>query len=128
MFNQDEGKIECGVGNMEICFWQGKRLFLILFLTSGFAVFICLWLLYCQMQTTRLMMFLVENKSKVQCSHQFVPILRILYCEFEQPLVLQTKYRITRYIFIRVLVPIKDPCNWSDSGVWNHSGGGRGQS
>ena len=24
MFNQDEGKIECAVGNREICFWQGK--------------------------------------------------------------------------------------------------------
>ena len=25
MFNQDEGKIECAVGNREICFWQGKK-------------------------------------------------------------------------------------------------------
>ena len=45
MFNQDEGKIECAVGNREICVWQGKKaeFVLILFLTSGFAVFICLW-------------------------------------------------------------------------------------
>ena len=47
MFNQDERKIECAVGNREICFWQGKKaeIVLILFLTSGFAVFFCLWLL-----------------------------------------------------------------------------------
>ena len=47
MFNQDEGKIECAVGNREICVWQGKKaeIVLILFLTSGFAAFICLWLL-----------------------------------------------------------------------------------
>jgi len=47
MFNQDEGKIECAVGNGEICVWQGKKveIVLILFLTSGFAAFICLWLL-----------------------------------------------------------------------------------
>ena len=46
MFKQDEGKIECAVGNREISFWQGKKaeIVLILFLTSGFAVFICLWL------------------------------------------------------------------------------------
>ena len=25
MFNQDEGKIECAVGNREICVWQGKK-------------------------------------------------------------------------------------------------------
>ena len=39
MLNQDEGKIECTVGNREICFWQGKKagIVLILFLTSGFA-------------------------------------------------------------------------------------------
>ena len=47
MFNQDEGKIECAVGNREICVWQSKKaeIVLILFLTSGFAAFICLWLL-----------------------------------------------------------------------------------
>ena len=46
MFNQDEEKIECAVGNWEICFWQGKKaeMGLILFLTSGFAIFIYLWL------------------------------------------------------------------------------------
>ena len=45
MFNQDEGKIECAVGNREICVWQGKKaeIVLILFLTSGFVAFICLW-------------------------------------------------------------------------------------
>ena len=47
MFNQDEGKIECAVGNREICVWQSKKaeIVLILFPTSGFAAFICLWLL-----------------------------------------------------------------------------------
>ena len=47
MFNQDEGKIECVVGNREMGFWQGKKAenVLISFLTSGFAVFICFWLL-----------------------------------------------------------------------------------
>ena len=40
MFNQDEGEIECVIGNREICFWQGKKAEL-----SGFTVFICLWLL-----------------------------------------------------------------------------------
>ena len=25
MFNQDEGKIECAVGNREICFWRSKK-------------------------------------------------------------------------------------------------------
>ena len=47
MFNQDEGKIECEVGNRMICVWQSKKaeIVLILFLTSGFAAFICLWLL-----------------------------------------------------------------------------------
>ena len=25
MFSQDEGKIECAVGNMEICFWQARE-------------------------------------------------------------------------------------------------------
>ena len=45
MINQDEGKIECAVGNREILFWQSKKaaIILILFLTSGFAVFVCLW-------------------------------------------------------------------------------------
>ena len=43
MFNQDEGKIEFAVGNREMGYWQGKKakIVLILFLTSGFAVFIC---------------------------------------------------------------------------------------
>ena len=51
MFNQDEGKIECAVGNREICVWQSKKaeIVLILFLTSGFAVSGS-W--YCQIQTT----------------------------------------------------------------------------
>ena len=44
MFNQDEGKIECAVGNREMGFWQYK-IVLISFLTSWFAAFICLWLL-----------------------------------------------------------------------------------
>ena len=44
MFNQDEGKIKCAVGNREMGFWLGKKAenVLISFLTSGFAVFICL--------------------------------------------------------------------------------------
>ena len=47
MFNQDEGKIEFVVGNREMGYWQGKKakIVLILFLTSGFTAFICLWLL-----------------------------------------------------------------------------------
>ena len=47
MFNQDEGKIECAVRNREIRFWEGKKaeIVLILFLSSGFAVLICLWFL-----------------------------------------------------------------------------------
>ena len=47
MFHQDEGKIEFAVGNREMGYWQGKKakIVLILFLTSGFAAFICLWLL-----------------------------------------------------------------------------------
>ena len=47
MFNQDEGKIECAVGNREMGFWPGKKAEngLISFLTSGFLAFICLWLL-----------------------------------------------------------------------------------
>ena len=44
MFKQDEGKIEYAVGNREMGFWQGKKaeIALISFLTSWFAVFICL--------------------------------------------------------------------------------------
>ena len=40
MFNQDEGKIECAVGNRDMCFWKGKKaeIVLFLFLMSGFAV------------------------------------------------------------------------------------------
>ena len=39
--------MECAVGNREIGFWQCKKaeIVLISFLTSGFAVFISLWLL-----------------------------------------------------------------------------------
>jgi len=44
---KDEEKMECAVGNREMGFWQCKKaeIVLISFLTSGFAVFICLWLL-----------------------------------------------------------------------------------
>ena len=47
MFNQDEEKMECAVGNREMGFWQYKKaeIVLISFLTSGFAAFFCLWLL-----------------------------------------------------------------------------------
>ena len=36
MFNQDEGKIDCAVGNREMGVWQGKiaEIVLISFLTS----------------------------------------------------------------------------------------------
>ena len=56
MFNQDEGKIECAVGNRDMCFWQGKKaeIVLILFLMSGFAVLFVSGSLYQQIQTTRL--------------------------------------------------------------------------
>ena len=44
MYNLDEEKIECALGNKEICFWQGKRaeIFVFLFLASGLTAFICL--------------------------------------------------------------------------------------
>ena len=47
MFNQDEGKIECAVGNREICFLRGKesRDCFDFISDVGIAVFICLWLL-----------------------------------------------------------------------------------
>ena len=48
MINQDEEKIECAVGHREICFWQGKegkKAEIGLIFVSGFAAFICLWLL-----------------------------------------------------------------------------------
>ena len=47
MFNQDERKTECAVGNREMGFWQGKKAenIFISLLTSGSAVFICLLLL-----------------------------------------------------------------------------------
>ena len=53
-----EEKMECGVGNREICIWQGKKaeIELILFLT--WYLFVSgSW--YCQIQTTRLIMFFV---------------------------------------------------------------------
>ena len=31
MVNQDEGKIECAVGNREICVWQSKKAEIVLF-------------------------------------------------------------------------------------------------
>ena len=43
MLNLDEEKIEFGLGNKD--FWHGKKPKNVIFLTSGFAVFICLWLL-----------------------------------------------------------------------------------
>ena len=44
MFYQDEGKIEFAVGNRDMILAGMKaEIFLILFLTSGFAVLICLW-------------------------------------------------------------------------------------
>ena len=56
---------ECAVGNREICFWQGKQaeIVLILILMSGFAVFICLWLLVLPIQTTRLIIFFTLHSS-----------------------------------------------------------------
>ena len=35
MFNQDEGKIECAVGNREICFWQSKKAEIVLISNVG---------------------------------------------------------------------------------------------
>ena len=34
MFNQDDGKIECAVGNREMGFWLGKKAETVSFLTS----------------------------------------------------------------------------------------------
>ena len=45
MFILDKEKIECSLGNKSSCFWQGKKEYCVLFLTSGLAEFICLWLL-----------------------------------------------------------------------------------
>ena len=44
-------------------FWQGKKAenAVFLFLTSGFAVFICLW--YCQIQTTGLIIFFKGSRN-----------------------------------------------------------------
>ena len=56
MSNLDEEKIECALGNKELGFWQDKKAdnVVFLFLTSGFAAFIC-W--YCLIQTTRFSIF-----------------------------------------------------------------------
>ena len=47
MHDLDEEKIECALGNKEFCFWQGKKAenAVFLFLMSGLAAFIFLWLL-----------------------------------------------------------------------------------
>ena len=65
MFNQDKGKIECAVGNREICFWQDKKteIVLILFLTSGFAVYICLGLLVPPNSNTKINHLLLYLKN-----------------------------------------------------------------
>ena len=34
MFNLDEEKIECALGNKEFCFWQGKKVENVLFFIS----------------------------------------------------------------------------------------------
>ena len=34
MFNLDEEKIECALGNKEFCFWQGKKAENVLFFIS----------------------------------------------------------------------------------------------
>ena len=67
MFNQDEGKIEDVVGHRDMCFWQGKKadIVLILFLMLGVAVFIVFGSWYCQIQTTRLIMFFHEKNVQI---------------------------------------------------------------
>ena len=51
MFNPDEEKIECAIGNSEFCFWQGKKaenaVFLILTSAWRDLFFSNSW--YCQM-------------------------------------------------------------------------------
>ena len=71
MFNQDEGKIKCAVGNREIGFWLGKKAenVLISFLTSGFAVFICLWLLVLPNPNNlinHVLCHIISNRKKAQ--------------------------------------------------------------
>ena len=44
MFNLDEEKIECPLGDKEFCVWQGKKAENVMFLFDS-------W--YCQVQTTR---------------------------------------------------------------------------
>ena len=63
MFNRDEGKMECAVGNREMGVWQGKKteIALISFLTSWFAVFICLWLLVLGLKNYKRM--IIENNE-----------------------------------------------------------------
>ena len=44
MYNLEEEKIECPVGNKKICFWNGEEFenVVFLFLTSGITALICL--------------------------------------------------------------------------------------
>ena len=58
MYNLDEEKIECALGNKEFWFWQGKEAenVVFLFVTSELKTFICL----CQIQTTGLIMFFAD--------------------------------------------------------------------
>ena len=81
MFNQDEGKIECAVGNREICVWQGKKaeIVLILFLTSGFAVFICPWLLVLPNSNNLINHVLWEYFAMKSSHYWFSPII-VIYC------------------------------------------------
>ena len=43
MYNLDNVKMECTVGDKEFCFWQGKKTetVVMLLLTSGLAAFFC---------------------------------------------------------------------------------------
>ena len=68
MFNQDEGKIECAVGNSEICFGRARlaEIVLTLFLTSGFAAFICLWLLVLPNSNN-----LINHVLSIKCQDRF---------------------------------------------------------
>ena len=51
----------------KLCFWQGKKadIVLILFLMLGVAVFIVFGSWYCQIQTTRLIMFFHEKNVQI---------------------------------------------------------------
>ena len=107
MFKQGERKIECAVGNREICVWQSKKaeIVLILFLTSGFAAFICLWLLVLPNSNNLINHVLSPRYSasihlgveKAQSFKAHVFYARRLGSKFESP---WKKQNISKYIFL----------------------------